>query len=331
MANKAKRGEVMRYKKIPNINLQLSTISLGSAFFGSTINKKDSFELLDVFEEEGGNFIDTAHIYADWLPIEKSISEKTIGQWLQTKKNRDRVVIGTKGAHPDFSNMNLPRLSKQDIISDLEGSLRALKTDYIDIFWLHRDDENRSVEEILECLNAQVKSGKILSFGCSNWKASRIAEVLEYADKNKMMKFVGNQNMWSYAEPNVENIEDKTLVVMDDKTKAIHLNNELAAIPFSSQANGFFTKIEEDNLSDQVKKLYYSEENIARFNRAKKVSKTYGTTVSDVVLAYLTSQPFVTIPVVGCRTKLQLKDSLKASDLIFSKETLNYLENGIEE
>ena len=320
----------MIYKKISNVNLQVSTISLGSAFFGSTINKKEAFGLMDTFEDQGGNFLDTAHIYADWLPIEKSISEKTIGEWMKLKKNRNRLVIGTKGAHPDFSHMEIPRLSKENVTSDLEGSLRALQTDYIDLYWLHRDDENRPVAQILEYLNEHVKSGKILSFGCSNWKAHRIVEALEYADKNGLKSFVANQNMWSYAEPNVENFKDKTLVVMKEDAKEMHLSSGMAAIPFSSQANGFFSKLQVNNLSEQIKDLYYNEENVARFKRAKKVADTLGVNINDVALSYLISQPFVTIPVVGCRTKEQLYDSLKASDLSLSKATLNYLENGVE-
>ena len=316
----------MQYKKISNTDLLVSSISLGSALFGSTIDKKDAFELMDIFLTQGGNFLDTAHIYADWLPVEKSISEKTIGEWMKLRKNRGNLIIGTKGAHPSFSHMKIPRLSKEEVTSDVEGSLNALKTDYIDLYWLHRDDENRPVGEILEYLNELVKSGKILSFGCSNWKANRIVEALEYANENGIKSFVGNQNMWSYATPNVENIQDETLVVMDEETKAMHLKYGMAAIPFSSQANGFFTKLNLNNLTEQDKKLYYNNENIARFKRAKKVAETFRVNISEVVLGYLISQPFVTIPVVGCRTKKQLEDSLKASDLKFSKATMNYLE-----
>ncbi|MBV7271435.1 aldo/keto reductase [Clostridium sp. PL3] len=317
----------MLYKNINNSELKVSSICLGSAFMGSsTIPKKESHGLLDLFEAEGGNFIDTAHIYSDWLPGEKSISEKTIGEWLKIKKNRHNMIIGTKGAHPDFGAMNVSRLSKKEVLSDLEGSLQALKTDYIDIYWLHRDDENRPVEEIIDYLNEFVKSGKILNFGCSNWKAYRMKEALDYAAKKKINGFVANQNMWSYAELNVENLEDKTLVVMDKEAREIHNTYSLAAIPYSSQANGFFTKLSQNRLSDAVKKLYFNNENLDGYERVKKVAKEKGMTISDVVLTYLTSQPFVTVPVVGCRNEEQLKDSLKASDLKFNREILEYLE-----
>lgn len=319
----------MKYKKIINTELNISSISLGSALFGSSISKKDSFELMDVFENKGGNFIDTAHIYADWLVPDKSMSEKTIGEWMKLKKNRNSIVIGTKGAHPDFDHMEVSRLSKEEIISDIEGSLKALQTDYIDLYWLHRDDENRSVEEILYCLNEQVKIGKILNFGCSNWKGYRIKEALEYAKKNGLKSFVANQNMWSFACPNVKSIKDKTLVIMDEQTKEIHLKSGMACIPFSSQAKGFFSKLEANNLSSQLVELYYNEENLNRFKRAKEVAKNLGISISDVSIGYLLAQPFVTIPVVGCRTKAQLEDSLKSSELEFNKSILDYLEKGI--
>lgn len=319
----------MKYKKILNTDLNVSSISLGSALFGSSIARDEAFKLMDVFKAQGGNFLDTAHIYADWLPVEKSISEKTIGEWLRLNKNRNQMVIATKGAHPDFSHMEIARLSKKDVTSDLEGSLSALQTDYIDLYWLHRDDEDRPVSEILEYLNEFVKSGKILNFGCSNWKSYRIAEALDYAKVNGLKSFVGNQNMWNYAVPNKEDFQDKSLVVMDEEAKTIHLRSGMAAIPFSSQANGFFTKLDDNNLSDEIKKLYYSEENVFRYKRAKKVAIDLNINISDVVLGYLISQPFVTVPVVGCRTKAQLEDSLKAQDLKFSCDILRYLENGV--
>lgn len=315
-----------------NTDLKPSAICLGTGQLGSTVDKKTSFELLDAFVDMGGNFIDTAHVYADWIPGEKSASEKTIGRWLKERGIRDKVIIGTKGAHPELSTMHIQRLSRDEIVKDLNESLEYLQTDYIDLYWLHRDDPKRPVADILETLNDQVLAGKIRYFGCSNWKPYRIKEALEYAEKNGLKAFVANQMMWSYALPNKEGIKDKTLVPMDEEGLELHRQTGMAAIPYSSQAKGFFTKLSIsglEGLSDDIKEVYYNDENMERFKRAKKVAEEMAISINQVALAYLISQPFTTIPIVGCYTIEKLKDSMGAGDLQLDEKTLQYLENGI--
>lgn len=315
-----------------NTDLKPSAICLGTGQLGSTVDKKTSFELLDAFVDMGGNFIDTAHVYADWIPGERSASEKTIGRWLKERGIRDKVIIGTKGAHPELSTMHIQRLSRDEIVKDLNESLEYLQTDYIDLYWLHRDDPKRPVADILETLNDQVSAGKIRYFGCSNWKPYRIKEALEYAEKNGLKAFVANQMMWSYALPNKEGIKDKTLVPMDEEGLELHRQTGIAAIPYSSQAKGFFTKLSIsglEGLSDDIKEVYYNDENMQRFKRAKKVAEEMAISINQVALAYLISQPFTTIPIVGCYTIEKLKDSMGAGDLQLDEKTLQYLENGI--
>lgn len=322
----------MQYKNIPGTELNVSAICLGGADMGSTIEKELSFRLMDLFYEEGGNFIDTANVYANWLPVEKSISEKTIGRWLKERGLRNRIFIGTKGGHPELSTMHISRLSRNEIMHDLDESLTSLQTDYVDLYWLHRDDENRPVEEILETLNEQVQAGKIRSFGCSNWKAHRIQEAVQYTSKTKGKGFVGNQMMWSFAAINTDAVKDKTLHIMDRETMELHKKTKLAAIPYSSQASGFFTKLDNVDhipLAEGIKRKYYNGENIHRLKRIKNVSNQLSVSISEVILGYLTSQPFTTIPIVGCKTIEQLKGSVKAGDLVLSEVMVNYLENGI--
>ena len=102
----------MRSTAIPGTNLQPSSICLGSVSLGSTLDQEQSFALLDAYLEQGGSFIDTASVYSNWLPIERNSSEKTIGRWLHARGVRDRVVLGTKGAHPELSSMHIPRMSR---------------------------------------------------------------------------------------------------------------------------------------------------------------------------------------------------------------------------
>ena len=294
----------MRYINIPGTNLNSSIICMGGGPLGISLNKKESFQLLDTFINFGGNFIDTANIYGKWLAEGKNMSELTIGQWIKNRKNRENIIIGTKGAHPNLDTMNIPRLSHDEIVSDLNESLSSLQTDYIDIYWLHRDDEDSSVAEILEIMNEQVKIGKIRFFGCSNWKVERIREAMKYAAKHNVKSFVGNQMMWSYAVPNEETIGDSTMVQMDKKGVDFHKDTQLTAIPYSSQAQGFFTKLEKNegninSLTDNRKQKYYNVENMKRYKRALKLSSDLSKSITEIVLSYLISKPFPVIPIAG--------------------------------
>ena len=109
----------MHYRNIPGTDLNVSSICLGTASIGSTIDREKSFTLLDKFFEMGGNFLDTAHVYADWIPGEKSSSEKTIGKWMRERGIRDKIIIGTKGGHPLLSGEMIMRLSREELTSDL--------------------------------------------------------------------------------------------------------------------------------------------------------------------------------------------------------------------
>jgi len=319
----------MRYENILGTNLKTSVICFGTASLGSLIEENASFSLLNEFVDLGGNFIDTAHVYANWLPIEKSISEKIIGKWLKQRHIRDKIILGTKGGHPNLSTMHIPRLSREEIVKDLDESLQYLQTDYIDLYWLHRDDVSHSVEDILETLNEQVKIGKIRYFGCSNWSPSRIKEALSYALKHNLKSFVANQMMWSFAIPNEEFIEDKTMILMNEDGFKLHSDTKLTAIPYSSQAKGFFSKAYMyglDHITGELRNVYFNKENIERFERLKELSKSVSKSVGQLVLAYLTSQKnFLTIPIIGSHDKKQLSDSMAAGDLILDREEIDFL------
>jgi len=304
---------------------------LGSTHIGSSIDQDTAFRLFDTYLEQGGNFIDTAHVYGDWVPGGKSISEKTIGRWSQLRKNRSQLILATKGAHPDLSTMHVARLSRADIVHDLNGSLKNLQTDVIDLYWLHRDDAQRPVEDILETLNDQVKAGKIRYFGCSNWRTARIQAAQAYASMHGLYSFVGNQMMWSLALADPQGLQDKTMAVMDDDMQQYHLETGLAATPYSSQGNGLFQRMEQGTLAHMdpsLRGMYQVEANQGRFERVKRLAADSGWSVTQVVLGYVLSQPFTTVPIVGCRTVEQLRDSLMAGDVRLDADQVRYLEQG---
>src|SRR5215472_2977892 len=160
----------MRYRQIPATDVSPSILALGTVPFGTDLDASTTFDILDAFFEHGGTFIDTAHVYGAWVPGGLGLSERLIGQWLKSRNIREHIIVSTKGAHPLLSSMYIPRLSPQEIRSDLEESLRCLQTDTIDLYWLHRDDPNQPVAVMLEMLQELVRKGTIRSFGCSNWR-----------------------------------------------------------------------------------------------------------------------------------------------------------------
>lgn len=317
---------------IPGSDLKTYSICLGTGGMGSTIAKSDAFTMLDIYHERGGNFLDSAKIYADWLPGERSVSEKTIGAWIKQRGNRSQIILATKGAHPDLATMQIARLSRPEIEADLNASLQHLQTDTIDLYWLHRDDPSRPVEDILETLHAQKQAGKIRYFGCSNWRASRIRAANAYATSQGWPGFIANQMMWNLAVVDPLKMYDPTIVVMDDDLRAYHHSTGLAAIPFSATANGLFNKLA--NVAGDLSRagrlpgIYALPASLQRYQRIERMMTWTSLSVTQIVLGYLKSQPFPTIPIVGPRDIEQLVDCLSAAQVRLTSYQIKYLEQG---
>lgn len=308
----------MLFQNIPNTDLNPSVVCLGSDWFGSSRDEATAFALLDAFFEAGGNFIDTALVYGEWVPNGKGLSEQTVGKWVKARGNRSKLIIGTKGAHPRLDTMTVQRLSKEDIVSDLEDSLQNLGTGTIDLYYLHRDDPNRPVDEIITTLNEQVQAGKIRYFGCSNWRLDRVMAAQEFATAHNLQPFSANQVMWSLAVPNRKAFFDPNMVAMDAQLKAYHRESGLAAVAYTSQARGFFTRWEksgEDSLPGGLRELFMNETNRAIFSGLQEVAKETGLSVGEIALAYLWSQPFPAFAIAGCSNQGQLAETLRAGDI----------------
>jgi aryl-alcohol dehydrogenase-like predicted oxidoreductase len=320
----------MKYQSIPQTDLHPSVLCFGTASFGTALDSSTAFRLLDTFFAQGGTFLDTAHVYGAWVPGGLGRSETIIGNWLHERHLREQVILGTKGAHPALSAMHLPRLSRQDIVADLDESLRCLRTEYIDLYWLHRDDPQRPVAELLETLNDQVRQGKIRSFGCSNWRVERVAEAMQYATTHHLAGFVCNQLMWSLAVPNREAIEDKTMVTMDASAFTFHQEVGLPIVAYTPQAHGFFSKASNQagTLPDALQKWYSNEENRERLRRLQTVSRELSLSIPVLLLAYLTSQSVLTFPVFSCRNDEQLRENMQAGEVELASDVLHYLEHG---
>lgn len=324
----------MRRKRIEGSELDVSAICLGTFVVGTSLDETESSRLLDAYVHEGGNFIDTANVYGKWLEGGTSRSEAAIGKWMKARRNRENLVIGTKGAHPDMRTLHIPRLSPADIAEDVEESLRNLQTDYIDLYWLHRDDIERPVGDILETLHTLARAGKIRYYGCSNWTAERIEQARQYAERSGVQGFVANQNMWNLAEANPGQFAYPGLEVMDEASLNYHERTGMTAIPYTSQANGFFSKALRDDFAanpayDKLKRQYVNERTLARVEHVRELAEQTGWEATQIALAYLICQKIPTIPIVGPKNEAQLRDSLKALDLELSDRTVEELRSGL--
>lgn len=317
---------MMRMVDIPTTNLKVSQICLGAVNFGAPLSQAESFRLMDEFFDKGGNFLDTARVYAEWLPGGANSSETTIGAWMQRRGNRNQMIVATKGGHPNLLTMDQARLIPDDIRQDIEASLKFLQSDVIDVYWLHRDDTSQPVGSILEMMNEHIRLGNIRCVACSNWTVERIRAASIYAAQHHLSDFVANQFMWSIAEPYREAIADKTIVIASDSDIAYHRETQLPVMPYTAQAKGFFSKLAIGQPQHANKIVYDNAINRSRFMRIQELSHRHNVTVSAIVLSYLTSQPFPVIPIISASTPEQLEDSLSSSELVLSPEELAYLE-----
>lgn len=295
-------------KKVRIAGVPVSPIGLGTAQFGARLPEAEAMRQLDRYVESG-NLIDTAHVYSDWAPGERSRSERIIGRWLKSRGGRERVFLSTKGAHPRLETMDVPRLSDREIAEDLEGSLACLGTDYVDLYFLHRDDPSRPVGEILECLEGHRRAGKLRAYGCSNWTLPRLREARDYADAHGLTGFACNQLLWSLAAVNFDNVADKTLVGMDGPTWRYHRDAGLAAMAYMSAANGYFEHRRRGDLGEAARRQYDRPENDAAYAALLALSERYGLGLTALSLAWFAAAPFPAAALASFSRPEQLEEA----------------------
>lgn len=308
-------------------NLPLSKITLGCCDFGSRISEVEAFRQLDMYYDAGGRTLDTARIYAAWLPGGESASERTVGRWLTARGRWDQMMVATKGGHPPLADMHAPRLSSSELEKDLEDSLRALGTDCIDLYLLHRDDPGRPVGEIMDTLNRFVRAGKVRALGASNWPAARIREANVCAEAAGMQPFTVSQIQWSLAVCRPEDFGDDTLVCMDRVEYAAYLDMNLPVMAYSSQAKGVLAKwIAGENPAGGFAQRLLGPENRERGARLAALSRKTGISPAALSAAYITSQKLDGCAVISASRPEQLAETLAAATITLSEEQTRYLE-----
>jgi aryl-alcohol dehydrogenase-like predicted oxidoreductase len=182
------------------------------------------------------------------------------------------------------------------------------------------------VAEVLETLASQRQAGKIRWYGCSNWHTERIREAQVYARAHGLPAFVANQMQWSLAEVDPLLLADKTTAPMNAGMYQYHLESGLAAVPFTSQAGGFFSKLASGRLTLQDSGAFNTPRNLSRLERVRQLSAESGLSITQIILGYLLSQPFATVPIIGPKHLAHLEDSLTAVDIRLTPAQLTFLE-----
>ena len=314
----------MLSRKIERTDLRVSALCFGGNVFGWTCDEPTSFAVLDTFAEAGGNFIDTADVYSAWVPGHVGGESETIlGRWMQTRKNRERIVVATKVGARMAGDPQKEGLSPRYITQEVEESLRRLQTDYIDLYQAHWDDLKTPLEETLSAFNDLVKQGKVRSIGASNYKAPRLAESLRISDEHHYARYVTLQ-------PNYNLVHREEY---ERDLEPLCQREGVGVITYSSLASGFLTgkyrpgqKLPETNRAGGVQNKYMNERGFATLAQVEQVAKAHHASIAQVALAWIIARPSIIAPIASATSIEQARELLGALDLKLTAEDLAALD-----
>ncbi|CCF53228.1 hypothetical protein NDA10_002263 [Ustilago hordei] len=316
----------------PKAGVRVSPLCLGAMSIGDAwkdlmsggLNKEASFELLDAFYKLGGNFIDTANLYTDGQ------SEEFIGEWMQARKNRDEIVLATKATSPYKSRelgthiaTNFVGNSAKSIWVSTNDSLKKLRTDYIDIMYIHWWDWSTSIEEMMQALNKLVASGKVLYLGASDMPAWVVAAANTYARAHNLAQFIVYQGKWNAAE-------------RDFEREIIPMAREfgMALAPWGALGQGRFKTPEQVAEREKTQgplrggggQLTDKEKTISAALYKLGQEELGGLSITGVALAYCFSKYPYVFPIVGGTKVSHLEDNVKAIGVVLTDEQIKKIE-----
>jgi 1-deoxyxylulose-5-phosphate synthase len=314
----------MEYVKFGNTGLKVSRLCLGTMTYGKpnerwqwALTEEQSRPFIQEALEFGINFFDTADVYST------GASEEVVGNALKDFAKRQDVVIATKVFHPMSSDPNDAGLSRKHIMSAIDNSLRRLKTDYVDIYQIHRWDYHTPIEETMEALHDVVKAGKARYIGASSMYSWQFAKALFTADLHDWTRFVSMQNHYN-------------LIYREEEREMIPFcqDQKIAVIPWSPLARGLLTgkrsKERNETLRARTdkfgKSLYQLDSDFEVVERLAKVAAQKGIPDVQVALAWMLSKPFITAPIIGASKPGHLEDAVAALDVRLTPEEISLLE-----
>lgn len=310
----SKTGTRIPKRSIPGLKKQASIVATGFEDFRTFAS---AAILLDGFFEAGGNLYDTGFVYG------AGKTEALLGEWHTNRGVREDIVIIGKGAHT-------PLCYPDVIAKQLDVSLDRMKTDYVDIYFMHRDNLDVPVGEFVDAMDAEVKKGRIRGpFGGSNWSRERMQEAIDYAKKNGKQAPGALSNNFALAEM-INPIWAGCIAASDEPYKAWLTEHQIPNFSWSSQARGFFTDRAGRDKRDNAEMVntWYSDKNFGRRDRAIELAQKLNASPIHIALAYVLAQPFPSVPLIGPRRLEELDDSIKALSIKLTPDQVKWLENG---
>ncbi len=316
----------MEYGSVEGIEKPVSRLVQGGMML--TADELDEkFALLDAALEVGINTFDSAHNYCG------GNIERVLGQWMDARGNRDEVVILTKGAH---HTADRKRVTTFDITGDLYDSLARLKTEYVDLYVLHRDNPDVPVGPIVEVLNEHHEAGRIGAFGGSNWTVERIVEANEYAEAHGLKSFGLSSPNYSLADQIEPPWADCVSISgkQGSDARAWYIDRKMPVFTWSSLAQGFFSgRFSRATFGDYEEELpgscvnaYCYDENFERLERAFTLAEEKELTVPQIALAYILSQPLNLFALVAAWTGEEARSNIAALELNLTSDEAEWLD-----
>ena len=311
----------MKFLEIEDTDLKVSRVGLGTVNAGLAWDGKDAFRIFDAYLDNSGTLIDCARVYSDWVAPEIGRAERVLGDWIRHRGKNDDVVIITKGGHPRMETINVGRLSREEVSSDLELSLKALSVDTIDIYCYHRDDKKRPVEELIETMESFVSAGKIRYYSCSNWTTERMIEADAYCKKMGYRGFIQNQALFNYGSSRMNPFSDKTMVTVDDGMLDYHKNNpKNILVPYMSVCSGFFHILNAKGEDAVAESPYYTPGNLELYKKVKSIAAAYSCSITQVLLGFILTRDPEMIPLISADNIEQLEEVVNIFNIDFKSE-----------
>lgn len=318
----------MVYSNIPGIEFPISNIIFGCCNPILINDEAGAEELLEVAFNNGFNIFDTAKVYGK--------SEEVLGRWMKTSGVRDKVAVVTKGCHPDITS----RLNVECLMEDVESSLERLRTDYIDVYMLHRDDPNADILLLLGKLNEYVNKGIIRKIGVSNWTHKRIDEINKIARDNNLTGVSVSSPQMSPARQ----IRDPwgggcVSISWDDEAKRWYANHpEVVVFAYSCLGRGMFSGKADTkhllklwrSLDGAGRKGYWSIENIRRLREAERIAQENGKSVAQIAIAWCMSRGFKVFPICTMSSEERMLENIEAINIVmeWQREDIHRIQKG---
>ncbi|MEV8520738.1 aldo/keto reductase [Dyella marensis] len=310
----------MQHRRLGRSDLSIAPLAFGGNVFGWSVDEKRSFELLDQFVDAGFNLIDTADVYSAWAPGNRGgESETIIGKWLKQSGKRDRVLIATKVAkwveHKGLAPLNIQQA--------VEGSLKRLQTDHIDLYQAHEDDASVPLHETLGAFARLIEQGKVRVIGASNYGADRFAEALDVSARHNLPRYESLQPEYNLM---VRGDYEKYLEPLVTKEQVGVINYYALASGFLSGKYRSETDLGKSAARAAAVRKFLNPRGMGVLAALDDVAKTHRATPSQVALAWLMARPSITAPIASATSAEQLNDLIGAARLQLSATEIAQLD-----